>query len=132
MAQRTTRLWNGQEENEDVQSHIDTSISICLDVDVDAGLVSARPRLFASLAADKSSVPYSKDLADQRRKYGDSVLRRCDEHLATQRQHENEIQAKLDAARRKRQEEKETREAREVLSYSFFYSYHRIIGHDAN
>ena len=72
-------------------------------------------RLFGSLAADKSPlVPYRKDLADQRRKYGDSVLRKCDEHLATQKAHDGEVQAKLDAARRKRQEEKDEREAIEV------------------
>lgn len=79
-------------------------------------------RLFASLAADKSaSVPYSRDLADQRRKYGDSMLRRCDEHLATQRQFEAESQAKLEAARQKRQEEKERQEALEVR-YMFYSS----------
>ncbi|OBZ70980.1 Tetratricopeptide repeat protein 1 [Grifola frondosa] len=71
-------------------------------------------KLFASLAADKSPlVPYSRDIADQRRKYGDSMLRRCDEHLATQRQWEAETQAKLDAARQRRQEEKERQEALE-------------------
>ncbi|TFY58741.1 hypothetical protein EVJ58_g6226 [Rhodofomes roseus] len=71
-------------------------------------------KLFASLAADKSPVvPYSRDMADQRRKYGDSMLRRCDEHLATQRQHETEAQAKLDAARQKRQREREQQEALE-------------------
>ncbi|KAH9932433.1 RNA polymerase II-associated protein [Fomitopsis serialis] len=71
-------------------------------------------KLFASLAADKSQVvPYSRDMADQRRKYGDSMLRRCDEHLATQRQHEAEAHAKLDAARQKRQQEREQQEALE-------------------
>ena len=55
------------------------------------------------MANDKSSsVPYNRDIADQRRKYGDSVLRRCDEHLAAQRQYEEETQAKLEDARRKR------------------------------
>ncbi|KAH9948627.1 RNA polymerase II-associated protein [Amylocystis lapponica] len=71
-------------------------------------------KLFASLAADKSPmVPYSRDMADQRRKYGDSMLRRCDEHLSTQKQWEAETQAKLDAARQKRQEEKDRVEALE-------------------
>ena len=72
-------------------------------------------RLFASLAADDSPVvPYSKEMADQRRKYGDSMLRRCDEHLATQRQHEAEQHAKLEAARQRRQQEREQHEAAEV------------------
>ena len=73
-------------------------------------------RLFASLASDKSPlVPYSRDIADQRRKYGDNMLRKGDEHLASQRQYESETQAKLDAARRRRQEEKERQEALEVF-----------------
>lgn len=72
-------------------------------------------RLFQSLAADKSNqLPYSTDIADQRRKYGESVLRRCDDHLATQRQYENETQARLEEARRKRQEEKDKQDQIEV------------------
>lgn len=72
-------------------------------------------RLFASLASDKSSmVPYSRDIADQRRKYGDNMLRKGDEHLASQRLFEEEVQSRLDTARRKRQEEKERQEELEV------------------
>jgi RNA polymerase-associated protein CTR9 len=72
-------------------------------------------RLFASLASDKSPmIPYSRDIADQRRKYGDNMLRKGDEHLASQRQFEAEGQARIDAARRKRQDEKERQEALEV------------------
>lgn len=72
-------------------------------------------RLFQSLAADPSStVPYNRDIADQRRKYGESVLRRCDEQIAVQKQHESETHAKMEDARRKRQEEKEKQEALEV------------------
>ncbi|KAF9010665.1 RNA polymerase II-associated protein [Cyathus striatus] len=68
-------------------------------------------KLFASLANDKSSaVPYSRDIADQRRKYGDNMLRKGDEHLATQKQYEAGMQARLEAARKKRQEEKERQE----------------------
>ncbi|OCH88638.1 RNA polymerase II-associated protein [Obba rivulosa] len=71
-------------------------------------------KLFASLAADESPMtPYSREIADQRRKYGDSMLRRCDEHLAAQRQWEAEAQAKLETARQRRQEEKERQEAAE-------------------
>ncbi|KNZ74931.1 Tetratricopeptide repeat protein 1 [Termitomyces sp. J132] len=55
-----------------------------------------------------------KDL-QRRRKYGDSMLRKGDEHLAAQRQFESEAQAKIDAARRKRQEEKEKQEEVERL-----------------
>ncbi|KAG6336638.1 hypothetical protein ID866_2445 [Astraeus odoratus] len=71
-------------------------------------------RLFGSLAADPSPlVPYSKELADQRRKYGESMLRRGDEHLASQQAFEAEAQARLDAARQRRQEEKMRLEAAE-------------------
>lgn len=59
-------------------------------------------------------VPYNRDIADQRRKYGDSMLRKGDEHIAMQQQHEAEMQAKLETARRKRQEEKDRQEALEV------------------
>jgi len=69
-------------------------------------------KLFSALAADPSPmVPYSRDIADQRRRYGDSVLRRCDEHLTAQKQYESENQAKIEAARLRRQEEKEKQEA---------------------
>ncbi|KAF8629244.1 hypothetical protein AX17_005823 [Amanita inopinata Kibby_2008] len=71
-------------------------------------------KLFGSLASDKSQmVPYSRDIADQRRKYGDSMLRKGDEHIAVQQQYEAETQAKLDTARRRRQEDKERQEALE-------------------
>jgi len=72
-------------------------------------------RLFASLAADKSSVvPYDRDIADNRRKYGDGMLRKAEEHLANQRQFEHETQSRLEAARQRRQEDQERREALEV------------------
>lgn len=59
-------------------------------------------------------VPYSRDIADQRRKYGESVLRRCDDQISVQKQHENETQAKLDEARKRRQAEQDKRDAIEV------------------
>ena len=54
------------------------------------------------------------ELADQRRKYGESMLRRADEHLSVQREFEAEAQARLDAARQKRLEERQRQEALEV------------------
>ena len=78
-------------------------------------------KLFASLAADKSSlVPYNRDIADQRRKYGESMLRRCEDHLATQKQWEADAQAKIEAARQRRQEEKEKQDAAEVRFVAIF------------
>ncbi|TFK25227.1 RNA polymerase II-associated protein [Coprinopsis marcescibilis] len=71
-------------------------------------------KLFASLAGDKSPVlPYNRDIAVQRRKYGDSMLRKADEHLSTQRQYETEQQTRLETARQKRSEEKAKQEAEE-------------------
>ncbi|TFK44271.1 RNA polymerase II-associated protein [Crucibulum laeve] len=71
-------------------------------------------KLFTSLANDKSPmVPYSREIADERRKYGDNVLRRGNEALAVQKQFEAEAQARLEAARTKRQEERERQEALE-------------------
>lgn len=75
--------------------------------------------VFGSLAADTSPfLPYSVELADQRRKYGESMLRRADEHLSAQREFEAEAQARLEAARQKRQEEKQRQEALEVCHLS--------------
>ena len=74
-------------------------------------------------------MPYSRDIADQRRKYGDSVLRRCDDQLAIQKQHESETQAKLEEARRRRQEEKAQHEALEVRPSSSLISH--LIAHGA-
>ncbi|KAI0338297.1 TPR-like protein [Trametopsis cervina] len=71
-------------------------------------------KLFQSLAADQSpGLPYSRDLTDERHKYSNSVLRRCDEQIAIQKQHESETQSRMTEARRKRQEEKEKQEALE-------------------
>jgi len=73
---------------------------------VDQGAHSQK--LFASLAQDKSgNVPYDRDIADQRRKYGESMLRKGDDHLATQQRYESEQEARLAGARLKRQEDKE-------------------------
>ncbi|KAH7343980.1 hypothetical protein B0J17DRAFT_644869 [Rhizoctonia solani] len=79
-------------------------------------------KLFGSLYADPSpNTPYNRDVADQRRKYGDSMLRKAPEQLSLQQAHETEINARRDAAKLKRQEETErlqeaeriAREARE-------------------
>jgi RNA polymerase-associated protein CTR9 len=72
--------------------------------------------MFGSLASDASAfLPYDRGIADQRRKYGESILRRADEHLASQETYEQEVQQKLEAARRRRMDEKERLEAIEVM-----------------
>ncbi|KAG8733688.1 hypothetical protein FRC11_004002 [Ceratobasidium sp. 423] len=65
-------------------------------------------KLFGSLYADPSlNTPYNRDVADQRRKYGDSMLRKAPEQLSVQQAYEAEINARRDAAKLKRQEETE-------------------------
>jgi RNA polymerase-associated protein CTR9 len=72
-------------------------------------------RIFGSSAADTSPfLPCSVELTDRRRKYGESMLRRADEHLTAQRELEAAAQARLEAARQKRQEEKQRQEALKV------------------
>jgi RNA polymerase-associated protein CTR9 len=79
--------------------------------------------MFASLASDTSSfLPYNRDLADQRRKYGESILRKTDEHLVTQEAYEQDMQQKLDAARQRRLDEKERLENLEVQSLKRLYN----------
>lgn len=51
------------------------------------------------------------------------MLRKAEEHLSAQRQHEAETQGRLEAARRKRQEEREKQEAAEVNTSFFGYQY---------
>lgn len=46
------------------------------------------------------------------------MLRKAEDHLAAQKQHEADTQARLEAARRKRQEEKQRHEAAEVRNDS--------------
>ncbi|KAF6763213.1 RNA polymerase II-associated protein [Ephemerocybe angulata] len=63
-------------------------------------------KLFASLAIDKSpNCP--------RRKYGDIMLRKANEHLVAQRHHEAEQLARIEAGRRKREDEKKRTEEAE-------------------
>ncbi len=65
-------------------------------------------RLFSSLASDKASaLPYNREIADQRRKYGEVMLRKTEDHLAAQEAHEAEVQEKMNAARQRRQEERD-------------------------
>ncbi|KAJ4488867.1 RNA polymerase II-associated protein [Lentinula edodes] len=69
-------------------------------------------KLFGALASDKSQqVPYSRDIADQRRKYGENMLRKKDDHISSQTKHEGETQARLDSARQIRFEERQRQEA---------------------
>lgn len=67
---------------------------------------------------DAKNLPYSKDIADQRRKYGESMLRKADEHLANQQRHDMESQTQVAAARKLREEEHERHQAQVVSTES--------------
>jgi len=87
--------------------------------DLERGIARAMhaQKMFGSLAADPASaVPYDRDLAEERKKYADSMLRRAEEHLSAQRQHEAEQAARLEGARQKRAAERERVETLEVRS----------------
>ncbi|KAH9956945.1 RNA polymerase II-associated protein [Lactifluus volemus] len=71
-------------------------------------------KMFGSLAAETTiPVPYDRDLAEERKKYADSMLRRAEEHLSVQRQYEAEQASRLEGARQKRAAERERVEALE-------------------
>jgi RNA polymerase-associated protein CTR9 len=85
--------------------------------DLERGIARAvhAQKMFGSLAADAASaVPYDRDLAEERKKYADSMLRRAEEHLSAQRQYEAELAARQEGARQKRAAERERVEAIEV------------------
>jgi RNA polymerase-associated protein CTR9 len=64
-------------------------------------------------------VPYSCDIADQQQKYGDNMLRKGAEHLATQKQFEADTQAKLEAARKKRRDHQEALEVNILMNVAY-------------
>ena len=91
--------------------------------DLERGIARAvhAQKMFGSLAADPASaVPYDRDLAEERKKYADSMLRRSEEHMSAQRQYEAEQAARLEGARQKRAAERERIEALEVRAPFLF------------
>lgn len=94
--------------------------------DLERGIARAvhAQKMFGSLAADPANaVPYDRDLAEERKKYADSMLRRAEEHLSAQRQYEAEQAARLEGARQKRAAERERVEALEVCRPFFHFSH---------
>ncbi|WVQ78211.1 hypothetical protein IAT38_000294 [Cryptococcus sp. DSM 104549] len=70
---------------------------------------------FRALADDKSgALPYDPDLADQRARYGDGLLRKAPAELARQEAYEGEFQARVEEARRMRAAEQERIRAAEA------------------
>lgn len=85
--------------------------------DLERGIARAvhAQKMFGSLAENPASaVPYDRDLAEERKKYADSMLRRAEEHLSAQRQYEAEQAARMEGARQRRAAERERVEALEV------------------
>lgn len=70
---------------------------------------------FRALAGDKSgALPYDADLADQRARYGDGLLRRAHEQITRQEAYESEAHARVEEVRKLRQAEAERIRAAEV------------------
>jgi len=70
---------------------------------------------FRALADDKSgALPYDADLADQRARYGDGLLRRAPEQITRQEAYESEAHARVEEVRKLRQAEAERIRAAEV------------------
>lgn len=68
--------------------------------------------IFRSLADDKSGpLPYDADLADQRARYGEGLLRKAPQQIAKQEEYESETAARVEEARRLRAEEQARIEA---------------------
>lgn len=68
--------------------------------------------VFRALADDKSGpLPYDADLADQRARYGEGLLRKAPEQIAKQEAYESETAARVEEARRLRAEEQARIEA---------------------
>lgn len=72
--------------------------------------------LLAILSEDSATgaLPYDKEMARQRHRYGVGLLRKGADQVAQQEKHESEQKAKIDAARGVRMAEKAAAEAKEV------------------
>lgn len=70
---------------------------------------------FRTLSEDRAgALPYDADLADQRARYGDGLLRKAPEQIARQEAYEGETAARVEEARKARAAEQERIQAAEV------------------
>lgn len=76
-------------------------------------------RLFDALAKDKGPVPYDPEVARHRRKYGDTLLRKADDHLSNQRAFEEDQQRRVEEAKKRREEDREKKEALTVCCFKW-------------
>lgn len=74
-------------------------------------------RLFDALAKDKGPVPYDPEVARHRRKYGDTLLRKAEDHLSNQRSFEENQQRRVEEAKKRREEDREKKEALNVCCH---------------
>ncbi|CDZ96575.1 TPR-containing nuclear phosphoprotein that regulates K() uptake [Phaffia rhodozyma] len=71
-------------------------------------------KIFLALASDKSkNLPYNPEMADQRYRYGSSIIRRGPAEVEKQTAYEQDAQATVAAAMQRREEEKQKLEAKE-------------------
>lgn len=74
---------------------------------------------FRSLADDTTgALPYDKDLADQRARYGETLLRKAPDQVYKQEEYENEAAARVEEVRKIRAEEQAKIQAAEVCHLS--------------
>ncbi len=70
---------------------------------------------FRVLADDRTGqLPYDSDLADQRARYGDGILRKAPEQMSRQEAFEGETQVRVEEAMKVRAEEQERIQAAEA------------------
>lgn len=85
---------------------------------------------FRALASDKSgALPYDADLADQRARYGDGLLRRAPEQVTRQESYESEAFARVEEVRKLRQAEAERIRAAEVCPSFYLPSRYDEVKH---
>lgn len=71
--------------------------------------------MFRALADDTTTpLPYDKDLADQRARYGDGLLRKAPDQISRQQEFEGQAAARVEEARKARAEEQARIQAAEV------------------
>lgn len=86
----------------------------------ESGFPSACIRIFSALANDKSkNLPYNPEMAEQRYRYGSSIIRRGPAEVDKQTAYEQDAQAKVSSAMQRREDEKRKLEAKEVCPHFF-------------
>ncbi|KAK4687282.1 RNA polymerase-associated protein CTR9, partial [Tremellales sp. Uapishka_1] len=94
---------------------LDPSRRTLEELNIALGQAQQAANTFRVLADDRSgALPYDAELADQRARYGDSLLRKAPEQINKQEIYEGETQARVEEARRARKEEQDRIQAAEA------------------